>query len=105
MSWRKMLLTLFAAVAVGTIAAPDPASARRGGFRGGGRGFGRGFGRGWVGPGIGLGLGLGLAAGYPYYYGGGYPYGGYHAYGGGCWRRVVVDTRWGPRVRRLWVCG
>jgi hypothetical protein len=98
MSWRKMLLTLFAAVVVGTTAAPNPASARRG-FRGGGRGFGRG----WVGPAVGLGLGLGLAAGYPYYYGG-YPYGAHYGYGHGCWRRAVVDTPWGPRVRRIWVC-
>ena len=34
------------------------------------------------------------------YYGGGYPYG---AYGyGGCWRRTVMYTPYGPVVRRIW---
>ena len=93
MKWRKILMTILAATVLGTIV-PSAASAR-GGFRGGGRG--RGWG--WGGPAIGLGLGLGLAAGYPYYASGyGYPY------AGGCWRRAVVDTPWGPRVRRIWVC-
>jgi hypothetical protein len=94
MSWRRWLLTLFAAVVVGTTGMSGTASARRGG-----RGFGRGIGRGWIGPAVGLGFGLGLA-GYPYYYGG--YYGGYPHHG--CWRRAVVDTPWGPRVRRVWIC-
>jgi hypothetical protein len=97
-SWRRMFLTLCAAAVVGTTAMSAPASARGG--RGGGRGYGRGIGRGWVGPAVGLGIGLGLAAGYPYY--AGYPY-GYYGYRG-CWRRAVVETPWGPRVRRIWVC-
>jgi hypothetical protein len=95
MKWRRILMAILAAAVLGTVA-PGPASAR-GGWRGGGRG--RGWG--WGGAAVGLGLGLGLAAGYPYYaYGGGYPYGGY----GGCWRRYWVDTPWGPRARRVWVC-
>lgn len=97
MFMRKILLAA-AAVAVGATAmAPTDASAR-------GRG-GRGFG----GAAIGLGLGLGIA-GAGYYGGGGNGYygGGYPAYGygsGGCWRRQVVYTPYGPRARRVWVCG
>jgi hypothetical protein len=99
MSWRRALL-IVAALAGAVTFVPNVAAAR---------GFGRG--RGWGGPAIGLGLGLGLGAGYygrGYYggYYGGYPvYGGYPAYGGGCWRRTVVYTPYGPRVRRFWVCG
>jgi len=88
---RKMLV-IIAALAGAITFVPSAASAR--GFRGGGRGFG------WGGAAIGLGVGLGLAgAGYYGGYYGGYPY----AYGG-CWRRAVVDTPYGPRVRRIWVC-
>lgn len=93
--YRKMLL-IVAAIA-GVALAPAAASAR-GGFRGG-------RGRGWGGPAIGLGLGLGLAGAgyYGGYYGG---YGPYPAYGyRGCWRRQVFYTPYGPRVRRIWVCG
>jgi hypothetical protein len=97
MKLRQIALALLATAMVGIAAVPT-ASAR--GFRGG---WGRGRGWGW-GPGIGLGLGLGLAAGaYPYYgpyYGGG----PYYGYGGGCWRRTVVGTPYGPRYRRVWVC-
>jgi hypothetical protein len=85
--YRKLLLVL--AAIVGVAFAPTGASAR-----GRGRGF-RGFG--WGAPAIGLGLGLGLGAGY--YYGG-----PYYA-SRGCWRRVIVDTPYGPRARRIWVCG
>jgi hypothetical protein len=98
MKLRRILLAVVAALAFGTALAPSAASARGWGRGGWGRG-----GWGW-GPGIGLGLGLGLAAGaygpyYGSYYGGG-PYYGY----GGCWRRVVVGTPYGPRYRRVWVC-
>jgi hypothetical protein len=100
MKLRRILLAVVAALAFGTALAPSAASARgwgRGGWGRGGWGWGPGIG-------IGLGLGLGLAAGaygpyYGSYYGGG-PYYGY----GGCWRRVVVGTPYGPRYRRVWVC-
>ena len=91
---RKMLV-IIAALAGAITFVPTAASAR--GFRGG-RGWG------WGGAAVGLGVGLGLA-GAGYY--GGY-YGGYPAYGygyGGCWRRAWVDTPYGPRARRIWVCG
>ena len=99
MSWRKMLLAAAAVTVVGATFSPTEASAR---YRGrGGYGYG--------GAAIGLGLGLGIA-GAGYYGGGGYGYygGGYPAYGpgyGGCWRRQVVYTPYGPRARRVWVCG
>ena len=100
--YRKILLVLAAVLSVAMVA-PGTASARgfRGGvFRGGFRG-GRGFG--FAAPAIGLGLGLGLASGYyGGYYGGPYAYGGYGY--GGCWRRVAVDTPYGPRIRRIYVC-
>ena len=97
MSWRKMLLAAAAVTVVAATFAPTEASAH---WRGRG---------GWGGPAIGLGLGLGIA-GAGYYGGGGYGYygGGYPAYGpgyGGCWRRQVVYTPYGPRARRVWVCG
>ena len=96
MLWRKIVV-IVAAMAGAITFAPSSASAR--GFRGGGRGWG------WGGPAIGLGIGLGIAGAgyYGGYYGGGpgYGYGGY----GGCWRRTVVYTPYGPRARRLWVCG
>ena len=90
---RKILIVCFAIAAViGGAVAPTTVSARGrggGGFRGGG--FGRGFGRG---------IGFGV---YPYaypYYGYGYGYGAY-----GCWRTVRMFTPYGPRFRRVWVCG
>jgi hypothetical protein len=85
---RKMMLVIAAIAGVALV--PNAASAR--GWRGG-----RGRGWGWGAPAIGLGIGLGLGAGY---YGG-----GYYGYRGGCWRRVVVATPYGPRHRRVWVCG
>lgn len=98
---RRLLLAIAALAVVATTFAPTEASARwRGGY--GHRGWG------WGGAAVGLGLGLGLAAGYPYYARGGYyGYGPYYSSGyyGGCWRRVLVDTPWGPRPRRVWVCG
>jgi hypothetical protein len=87
MSYRKMLL-IVAALAGAITFAPSSASAQRGRGR---RGWG------WGGPAIGLGIGLGLA-GAGYYGAYGYPA---HR---GCWRRAVVETPYGPRVRRIWVC-
>jgi hypothetical protein len=95
---RKLLLGIAALAVIAVTFAPTEASAR---WRGRGN-FG------WGGAAIGLGLGLGLAAGYPYYaraysYGAyGYGYGRSYRYG--CWRRVWVETPWGPRPRRAWVC-
>jgi hypothetical protein len=64
--------------AVGTAVAAD----------GGGWGY-RGYGyRGYY-PYYGVGLGLGL----------------YGAYAYGCYRTVRVFTPYGPRLRRVWVCG
>ena len=94
--YRKILLIIALLVGGSVAFAPTQASARRGGRGWGGRGFG------WGGAAIGLGLELGLAAGYPAY-GYGYPAYGYPAYGG-CWRRGVVHTPYGPRYRRVWVC-
>jgi len=98
--YRRILLIIAALVGSAVVFAPSGASAR--GL--GGRGFG------WGGAAIGLGLGLGLGAGLyrgGYGYGGGYPAYGYGGYGyrGGCWRRAVVHTAYGPRTRRVWVCG
>jgi hypothetical protein len=106
--YRRILLIIAVLVGSAALFAPTGASAR-----GRGRG-GRGFG--WGGAAIGLGLGLGLGAGLyrgGYGYGGyGYPAYGYPAYGyggygyrGGCWRRGTVYTPYGPRYRRVWVCG
>jgi hypothetical protein len=89
---RKIVIVCFAiAAVVGGAIAPTPASARGfrgGGFRGGGfrGGFGRGFGRG-------IGFGVLPYAVAPYY--------GYT----GCYRTVRVFTPYGPRWRRVWVCG
>ena len=91
---RKILLTGLAAVLVAVVALPTEASARghgggaHGGFHGGGF-HGGGFHRGFGGAGLGF---------YPYY--GGYSYGAYD-----CYRPVTVYTPYGPRVRRVWVCG
>ena len=110
MSFRKALLAIAAVAVIAATFVPTEASARWGGGWHHGGGWHRG-GWGWGGPAIGLGLGLGLGlAGAGYY--GGY-YGGYPAYGygygypvyGGCWRRHVIHTPYGPRVRRVWVCG
>ena len=90
--WRPMLLAIAAIVVVSATFAPTEASAH---WRG----------RGWGGTAIGLGLGLGLAAGYPYYARPAYGYPAYGGYSDGCWRRVIVETPWGPRARNVWVCG
>ena len=92
--WRPMLLAIAAIVVVSATFAPTEASAHW-----------RGRGWGWGGPAIGLGLGLGLAAGYPYYARPTYGYPAYGGYSDGCWRRVIVETPWGPRARNVWVCG
>ena len=106
---RKILMACIAATAVAVIAVPSDASARGrggggggfhgGGFHGGGGGGFRGGGfhgggfRGFRGGGFyplyGAGIGLGLYGGYNY----------------GCYRTVRVFTPWGPRWRRVWVCG
>ena len=89
----KILLTCVAALLVAIVALPTEASARgrgggggHGGFHGGGGWHGGGFRGGWGGPRFGY---------YPYY--GGYSY--------GCYRPVTIYTPYGPRVRRVWVCG
>ena len=97
MKWRRTFLALLAALTLGAATAPEASA--RGGWRG--RGW-RGRGLGWAAPAIGLGLGLGLAGAYNPYYPAYGPY-PYHR-GRGCWRRAVVETPWGPRVRRVWVC-
>jgi hypothetical protein len=86
-------LACVAAALVAVVALPTEALARghgggRGGFHGGGfhGGFHGGFRRGFGGARLGF---------YPYY--SGYSY--------GCYRPVTVLTPFGPRVRRVWVCG
>ena len=107
---RKIMMACVAAAAIAVIAVPSDASARgRGGggggisrrrlpwrrwlraaaYRGGGyRGYGYGYRRGYY-PYYGAALGLGL----------------YGAYNYGCYRTVRVFTPYGPRWRRVWVCG
>jgi hypothetical protein len=100
--YRKILIIIAMLFAGATALAPTAASARGGrggggrggGYSRGGGGYRGGRGWGWGGAALGLGLGLG-AAGY---------YGGYGYAPYGCWRRVVVDTPYGPRSRRIWVC-
>lgn len=39
------------------------------------------------------------------YYGGYYtPYYGYASYGYGCWVKKWIDTPYGPRLKRIYVC-
>ena len=91
---RKILLACIATAMVAVVALPTDASARGrgGGWHGGGfhGGFHGGFRRGFGGPRFGF---------YPYY--SSYSYGLY----GGCYRLVRVFTPFGPRLRRVWVCG
>jgi hypothetical protein len=104
---RKLTIMLAATAAIGVATIPTDASAawHGGGWHGGGwRG-------GWGGPGWGVGAGLlggaliGGALASPYYYGyGPYYYGG-GPYYGGCYRTIRVGTPYGPRWRRVWVCG
>ncbi|MBV9556379.1 MAG: sulfur globule protein precursor [Pseudolabrys sp.] len=79
---KKVLLAMVAVAAVAAAMMPVEASARwHGGWHGGWRGPAWGF----YGP-------------YPYYaYGPGYA--------PGCYRTVRVRTPYGPRWRRVWVCG
>jgi hypothetical protein len=92
---RKILLACVAAALVAVVALPTEALARghgggHGGFHGSGfhgafhGGFHGRFRGGWGGPRFGY---------YPYY-------GDYD-----CYRTVRVFTPYGPRVRRVWVCG
>jgi hypothetical protein len=84
--FRKLALTLIAAVSLGAAAmAPTSASAWGGhGWHGGGW-HGGGFHRGWGGP--------RFFVGGPAYYG-----------GGGCYVRQLVPTPWGPRWRLVNRC-
>ena len=92
---RKILLPFVAAALVAVVALPTGASARGhgGGWHGGGvhgGWHGGGFRHGFRGPRFGF---------YPYY-------SGYRYYGDyGCYRTVRVFTPYGPRLRRIWVCG
>lgn len=108
MFMRKLALAFVAAVALGLAAMPSAASAQshhggrgwhgggsHGGWHGGsghwhgGWRYGRGWGyRGWRGGGW----------SYPYLY---VP----APYYGDCYRPVRVRTPWGPRWRRVWICG
>ena len=80
---RKLMIACAAIGAIAVVSIPTDASAR-GGHRGGGWHHGGGW-RGGFGPRFGY---------YPYAYG---------AYG--CYRTVRVFTPFGPRWRRVWVCG
>jgi hypothetical protein len=84
---RKLTIAFAATIAIGFAAIPTSASAAwhgHGGWHGG-----------WRGPVWGWGWGY---YGYPYAYGPG-------PYYGGCYRTVRVGTPYGPRWRRVWVCG
>lgn len=39
-----------------------------------------------------------------FYYGGGPAYVGYSGYGYGCWVKKWIDTPFGPRLKRVYVC-
>jgi hypothetical protein len=81
---NRTLLAIGAAAALTVAALPTSASAQH---RWGGH-FGHdGFG----GPGISFGFGVA-------------PYAYDYAYGPGCYRVQRVWTRWGWRIRRVWVC-
>jgi hypothetical protein len=83
---RKIMLACVAVAAIAAVTAPTTADARWYGRHGG-----------WHGGGYYGGWG-------PRFYGGGYyPY-AYGAYGS-CYRPVRVYTPYGPRWRRVWVCG
>ena len=82
---RKLAIAFAATAAIGVAALPTSASAAwhgHGGWHGGG---------GWRGSGWG-------------FYGAPYAYGP-SPYYGGCYRTVRVGTPYGPRWRRVWICG
>jgi hypothetical protein len=81
---RKLALAFAATAAIGFAAIPTGASAAWHGHSGW-------HGGGWRGPGWGF-------YGAPYAYGPG-------PYYGNCYRSVRVGTPYGPRWRRVWVCG
>jgi hypothetical protein len=84
---RKIIMGCIAAATIAAAVVPTTAEARwhgHGGWHGGWHGGGWGWGG-------------------PRFYGGYYPY-AYGAYGG-CYRTVRVFTPYGPRWRRVWVCG
>lgn len=118
--WRKAVIALAAAVALGVAFVPTESMAQKGGHgfsgRSGGGFTGHGFagrgnfgGRGFVGRGnfaghrfAGRGFRYGRGYGYGFY---GYPYAfaGYGYYDG-CWRLRRVWTPYGWRWHRIYVC-
>jgi hypothetical protein len=97
--FRKIVLTLTAAAALGALALSPTAASARGGHGGGGHGGGHGGfhggfhgGGGWHGGGFHRGWGGPRFIGGPAYY------------GGGCVVRRVVHTPWGPRFRLVNRC-
>lgn len=96
-TWRKTGIALAAAgvLAVGTLAAPQPAQARGGALAAG------------IIGGIAAGALVGAAVAGPHYYGGpGYYYGPAPVYyGPSCyWTRERFWDGWGWRIRRVRVC-
>ena len=92
---RKTLIALAAAatIAIGAVAAPQPAQARHGAIAAG------------VIGGLAAGALIGAAASGPYYAPGPYYYGPAPAYYGGCyWTRHRVWTDYGWRWTRVRVC-
>lgn len=80
--FRKSLLALSALTVIGAAAlAPTTASAGwKGGWKHGHHGWGHGYG-----------YGYGYGASYVGYY-------------GGCWVKKWIDTPFGPRLKRFYVC-
>ena len=98
---RKLMMTCVAAATIAVVAMPTEASAR---WRGGGWHGGGWHGGGWHGGGWHGGWrGYGFRRGYYPLYGAGIGMGVYGAYS--CIRTVRVFTPYGPRWRRVWVCG
>ena len=81
--FRKAMLALSALTVIGAAAlAPTAASAGwKGGWHHGHHGWGHGYG-----------------------YGYGASYIGYTGYGHGCWVKKWIDTPYGPRLKRIYVC-
>jgi len=80
--FRKSLLALSAITVIGAAAlAPTAASAGGGWKHHGHHGWGHGYG-----------------------YGYGASYVGYTGYGYGCWVKKWIDTPFGPRLKRIYVC-
>ena len=94
---RKLMMACVAAATIAIVAMPTEASAR---WRGGGW-----HGGGWHGGWHGGWRGYGWRRGYYPLYGAGIGLGIYSAYNYGCVRTVRIRTPYGPRWRRVWVCG